>query len=253
MLREKLLTKQFYLDSLSLFMKNSYGIEDRVDVYYSILKNLNDDIALGIFKRFDIFATLSDPGVSYFTENNIDEDSTEDYFLDMIANIYGLQRTFMISYEDSDHILSGVTNVTEKITLTNKQLLCLIQVNIVKDNFDGTNTTLLNLYTDTNNSVKNRVSRLGIKYTWSDSRLLSNVYFTNYTSYIRDQDINNNIIKMYLAGLLTIESLGIVYNRRCISNVFNATFDTQKTSTTQFFIDESTNVSDPNMTFGIFS
>ena len=71
---------------------------------------------------------------------------------------------------------------------------------------------------------------LGIVYTWcntiggSTNPLECSIYFQNAKEYINNRP---NIIKMFYAGLLTIESLGVVYNKSCMTNIFAAQFDNQ--------------------------
>ena len=130
MLKERLLSKDFYLENLSMFMKDSYGIKERLYGYISILNNIND-IADGLVSRFDLYNLTSE--IDYFTRNNIDPDDMEDAILDMLADIFGIERTLEVTYPGD-----GGT-VTEIITLNNRDLYIYILVSISKLNYQGTN------------------------------------------------------------------------------------------------------------------
>lgn len=222
---EKLLTPEYYHSRMSLFMRNSYGMIDRCDTYVKILQNLNQ-VGVDLLNRFNVFLNED-----YFAINNINEDDIDDTTLDIIASIFCLNRKMKITYVDKDGILNNkIKNkkYTEEITLSNRDLLAYIQLTIVKNNFQGTNEELYNLYNNQDNNFL--VHNLGIIYTWCNSMEGSSnpleclVYFKNAKEYLQNRP---NIVKMFYAGLLTVESLGIVYNKSCITNIFAARFDNQ--------------------------
>lgn len=222
---DKLLTPEYYHSRMSLFMRNSYGMIDRCNTYVGILKNLYET-GSNLLNRFNVFLNED-----YFTINNVDENSTEDEMLDVIASIFCINRKIKIKYVDADGILNDKVvdkEYTEEIVLTNRDLLAYIQVIIIKNNFQGTNEELQYLYNGTKTHYL--VQNLGLIYTWCNSTMGSTqpleclIYFKNVNDYLTTRP---NIVKMFYAGLLTIESLGITYNKSCITNIFAGQFDNQ--------------------------
>ena len=220
---DRYLTHEYYHSRMSLFMRNSYGMIDRCDNYVDLLNNVHD-VGIDLTNRLNIFLNED-----YFTINNVDENSTKDTTLDIIASMFSLKRTFKLKYIDSDGILNEkIVNkeYNEEITLTNRDLLAYIQITIIKNNFQGTNEELLYLYNK--NTTHYLVQNLGLIYTWCNSMSGSSepltclIYFKNVNDYLINRP---NIVKMFYGGLLTIESLGITYKKSCITNVFAIQFD----------------------------
>lgn len=233
MLNNRLLDKSYYLNAMSKFLLNSYGTEERYDVYLKILKNL-DDVSESIFSRIDIYNVGGWDDSNYFTRNNVDENSTTDAWLDIIASIYNINRTMNITYLDSRQ--TPEVSVTETITLDNWELFMYIKVIISRLNYQGTAKEIIDLYGNgvpdgTNN---NDIKYLGIAYLWNfglGSAQLSCKVVLNNLSLI-DMFNNNtghqNICKLFLSDKLLIESLGITYNKELGSTLEFARFDSAK-------------------------
>ena len=231
MLDEKLLNKNYYLNAMSKFLLNSYGVSERYDVYLKILYNI-DTIAEDIFSRFDIYnvANWSEP--DYFIRNGIDKTSKSDTWLDIIASIYNINRIMQISYTDPT-TEPDPTDITETITLNNWELYIYIKVMVSKLNFNGTAKEIVDLYgTGEIGSSDLDIKYLGINYIWqnagSTSPLSCQVIFYN-TDLINDfknRTGNENICKLFLSGNLLIESLGITYDKFLSSKLEGALFDT---------------------------
>ena len=223
MLKERLLNKNFYLDHMSMFLKDSFGIIDREETYRANLINVNK-IADDIISRYDIYNLLFEE--DYFTRNNIDPTSTEDVWLDNIADIFGIQRTFNIKYKgvayggDSTHYGPAGSWVNETITLTNKQLYLYIKIMITKLNYQGTAGEIIDLYKNDPD-----IDDLKIYYSWGDASLNCDVYLCNTTEIYDNGNYNSSIVKMFLADLFLIESLGVVYNKQLTLAAFRAVFD----------------------------
>lgn len=242
MLKERLLSKDFYLENLSMFMKDSYGIKERLYGYISILNNIND-IADGLVSRFDLYNLTSE--IDYFTRNNIDPDGTEDAILDMLADIFGIERTLEVTYPGD-----GGT-VTEIITLNNRDLYIYILVSISKLNYQGTNKEIRDLYSS--DTIIGQVT--GIKYVWGSASLSCDVYFCGSEELEKWQDgYNSNLVKLFLSDKLLIESLGIQYSKHLGMFTFPIRFDTEYTGEYEYTFDpDYSHQNEPGFRYGVFT
>lgn len=241
LINPNLLEETFYLQSISMFLKNSYGMEDRCKMYVDILKNV-ESTSQALFNRLNIFYYNAADDTDYCDLNEIDPTGETDYFLDVLGSIFNIVRRFQITYFDPQ----TQTLSTENITLDNYEMMIYIQAIAAKYIFDGSYESLYYLYTGTrllyyhnysnnsdysaddlkiltNNATKFLpINQLNIKYkTNSLYPLQCNIYYTGDTGIY---NIHPNIKKLFLGGYLTIESLGIVYTRSIVSNLFRGKF-----------------------------
>lgn len=213
MMDKKIFNINYYFNSMSKFLLNSYGTEERFNMYLSILTNIRD-VSEDIFSRLDIYNIGDWTEKSYFKRNSINKTTTDDKWLDIIASIYNISRNMQITYFNPD----TSTTVTESITLNNWELFMYIKVMISKLNFGGTAKEIIDLYGFGNiSSNDEEITYLGINYIWknntSPQSLSCNVIFNNpaLISDFKNNGTNKNICKLFLADLLLIESLGITY------------------------------------------
>lgn len=242
LINSQLLDEKFYLQSMSLFLKNSYGMEDRCKMYVNILNNVVDT-SEELFNRLNIFYYDISTKKDYCDLNGINKSSTSDRYLDLIAGIFNINREFEIRYTNP-----GGSRIVKNIKLDNYELMLYIQAIATKFIFDGSyeqlhyfynGTSLLNYdlyygdsearYTNTdlciltNNTTKFLpITNLGIKYkTVPDAPLTCNIYYTGSPEIY---NTHKNIEKLFYGGYLTIESLGIVYNRLIALALFQGRF-----------------------------
>lgn len=235
------LNLQFYIHSLSLFLQSSFGIKDRVKIYLSILSNVND-LGKNILNRLNIYISDTD----YFTVNNIKQNSNQDVMLDIIGNIFNLNRTLLVTLQD------GTTTTR---TLTNLEFLNYIKIQTLKLVFDGSNTNLLQLYLGTScinynlyvqynmvstgsefkynldilknkdtYSSTNSIQNLGVYYLWTDSivaadgnnldSLEAKIFVNNQNSTDFPITTDSTIGQLFLNGQITIESIGVTYEKQ---------------------------------------
>lgn len=258
LINSQLLDEKFYLQSMSLFLKNSYGMEDRCKMYVNILNNVVDT-SEELFNRLNIFYYDISTKKDYCDLNGIDKSSTSDRYLDLIAGIFNINREFEIRYTNP-----GESSVNaETIELDNYELMLYIQAIATKFIFDGSyeqlhyfynGTSLLNYdlyygdsearYTDTdlciltNNTTKFLpITNLGIKYmTVPEAPLKCNIYYTGSPEIYNN---HTNIKKLFYGGYLTIESLGIVYNRLIALALFQGVFYEEDNPENIMFYDPS--------------
>lgn len=220
----ELQTADFYLKSMSLFLKGSFGMIDRMKMYLSVLQNVLETGDELILKHLDIWRTNEKGKPNYFDEDGPDTDGTTDFYLDLIASIYGLRREVFLVAD------GGVPAGYE--TLTNYELLLYIQATAMKNRFDGTNKSLRKAYTGSEiyqfsrytslspdekeildpNYKNSYLAGLDIVYC-TQTRLEATVvlqpkastepYHYGYTG--------GNVVRMFKSHLLTVESLGITY------------------------------------------
>lgn len=189
MLNEKLLSLDYYFNKLSMFMSNSYGVKEQFAIIHNILVSVDSTIDT-FFENFNI--------MSQDITNVIAPGSNESDVLDKIASIYGVARQFSVSYTD------GETQYTDvELNLNNFELLMLIRATIIQNNYSGTYEETIDFY--------KLIGLTGLITLLNAQDLAEcDVYLTP------SNIITENISKMFLAGLLTLKSLGIKYNHTYI-------------------------------------
>ncbi len=243
LLRAELQDKDFYRKSLSLFMKNTPGIVARCDMWTDILLNVVN-CGENLLELLDIFYYNSEDG-NYLTKFGYDYNSTDSNFLDEIAAIYGVSRQIVMPQLYVNHEAVTTTPAITQVTLTNEELLTLIQATIMKYNFNGTRLAIREIYQGTpvfmwqryqsdypqpiqdylNHVMKESfLTKLGIIYLdSSESRAECIIALT------ADKDsLSDNMLNLFANGLLTIESMGISYTYVDSALFRIATFDTAK-------------------------
>lgn len=127
MLKNKLLQSSYYENYLSLFLKNSFGILDRVNINIDILKNL-DKTADEIIKILDVYNILneSESTNDWFDNNHeFNEEITKEVYLDLeddekldlLASIFGISRNMKISYTATGEKID-IFEITDKSQIT---------------------------------------------------------------------------------------------------------------------------------------
>ncbi len=208
MIDTRLLLKTYYLDKMSMFLKNSYGMEDRQDIYFAVLTNVNQTSKRLIYS-FDIFKDDDE----YFSTLEYDPNSTDCAELDILASLYGVTRTKKIKY----------FNIEETITMTNKELKFYLQVIITKINYQGSYEELKNLY-----ESKSIIYKQSLDVNDDPIALNCDVLCLDPDLYGTASHLST-LGKLALSDELLIESLGIIYNKSIgqpvIGTFDNALFD----------------------------
>ncbi len=182
MLNEKLRSEQYYLDKLSLFLKNSYGIKEQVRLLWELLTDMATSID-------DVFNALR-------LEDDIDVDDT----LDVLAEIVGCRRDL-----DVEVIHEGLT-INKTIHLTNKELIRFIKTKIIQNNYSGSYIDFVDNY----NSISLEVITLDDANVSGLSQQILNA-----GADIDSDDasgISSNDKYMFLSGNYSIKSVGITYD-----------------------------------------
>lgn len=196
----KLKEFEYYKNKLPLYLQNSYGFQEHFRIWYDLLVQ-------GVVKNADILLNLllifEDDYLNYL--QSIDEEmGPEDYIsdiLDKLGSIFGVNRHFKLTYEEMGE------SYTEQLELDNNDFLILIKGQIIKNYCEGTREQISEYY-------KSVGLQMFIQ-TDESSDATANLYLTiglpgsNY-------NYSENVKKMFLAGMLTIESVGIKYQEAFI-------------------------------------
>lgn len=194
MIREDLLEFQYYIDRLSKFMQESYGIDEQIRTYHSLLTQIDT-----FYNKF-------------LNEVRIFDNAYPDYneVLNNLGKIFNCQRNFTIPVYGNINQPFVVTGY-EKVELNNDEYLIYIKTQIIKQNFDGRRSTLRQLYTTfDNNKLIPGILDLIFLYTTTDSGSFCEIRWNI-------ENPSSNLRKLFENGYLTIESMGIQY-RRSIEN-----------------------------------
>lgn len=206
----ELLKLQYYLDHVSMFMKDSFGMNERIKNYVNVLNNVNY-YSEEFYKKLDIF--------NYPIPSS---EKDEDKFLDYLGSIFGVERNLKITYVDNSGIFGEIGHIyTETLHLTDYDLWIYTMMTIIKNNFDGNTISLKNIYDPSNDSELSNgmkaIKQLGIRYTWNIPDSANTPLFVYIFLKGRDDrpfdTISDNLKKLFYAGKLTIESLGITSNK----------------------------------------
>lgn len=198
MIRQDLLEFQYYLNRLSIFMKESYGMQEQFEIFYQQLKQVNDNFDY-MFNQLDVFNT----------EGRELPDEWISELIDKIGLIFNCYRKFTIVLSDGSY---------EEIELDDYDFITYIKCQIVKQNFKGSREELANIYTTyedgqitSNGLIKDLIFVYVLYQTFTPTLLLNsiqcNIYWSNYSQF------SENLQKLFDGGYLTIESMGILYNR----------------------------------------
>ena len=201
MIREDLLEFQYYLDRLSKFMQESYGIDEQVRTFHSLLEQVNNYFD-EFFREINLFDIKNENGEIIYPAYNF---SGYAPLLDNIGAIFNCQRNFTIPhYNNALQVISY-----SEINLTDDEYLIYIKTQIIKQNFDGTRETLQKLYTTyMNNKIQKGILDLIFIYITDDDPdgAVCNIIWN-------EDNPTDNLKLLFENGYLTIESMGIRYRR----------------------------------------
>lgn len=202
MLDEKLLTKEYYMSKLSMFMQQSFGIEEQVENASKFISDLDTACdTIGLIHNLDHIEEL-------IKNDTIKKEEYVSEPLETLADIMNIKRNVNIKIPNDDETIT-----IETLKLNNLELFLYIKFSILKSNFNGTRKSLNELYNSALPTIDN-VSVLML--TDEHSPLTCNIWLNTNTEYIKYMD---NFIKLFLYSDLFIESLGIKYNKNTINDL----------------------------------
>lgn len=207
MLKEKLTEKKYYLDNMSMFLKESYGIEEQLNMFVEWLKSM-DNLADVSISCLDIW----NPNYKNDLKRKISND--EDFKpLDNLASLIGISRETKISYYDKEK----KEKVYEILHFSNDDLIDLIIINIIQNNYKGTTKELIDLY------QKKLKYNIYIVPSLKNLTAYNSAYCDVYLEVTRSDGttISENIQKMFKYSNLFLRSLGIEYNALLTTDISN--------------------------------
>lgn len=175
----------YYIRKIPLYLQNDENFISHFKIWYDFLITQvnNGDILL------DLFDIYSD---DYIEKIN----TYGEFFLDYLASLFNIRRSFSIRYIGMD----GKEHL-DAITLTNEELLLFVKARIIKNYSNGSYGQMREFYEKNN---------LTIFLKWTDSNpAIARVYLLDIPGI--ETSNTENIKKLFLAGLLNIESMGISY------------------------------------------
>lgn len=192
---EKLKSFDYYLNKIPQYLRSSVSFQEHFRIWYDLLvKGVtnNADILLNLLLIFD-------PKYLEYLQS-IDEemspDSTYCDILDKLGNIFGVTRHFKVTYKQQ-----GV-DITEQLTLDNTDFLILIKAQIIRNYCEGTRKQISDYYLSV--GLKMYIQSDDNSPATANMYLATGVQGSNYS-------YSENVRKMFLAGMLRIESVGIKY------------------------------------------
>ena len=176
------------------------------------------DLLFEMLNIFDLNCTENHPSgyesnqhfLSFINSIENSESGTKSDILDKIGNLFGLKRRFSLTVEGT----------TYELNLNNADFLTLIRCTIIKNYFDGSFEQISKYYKDAGLPV--------FVLTTGSAQCEMHLIDLEDSEYAQSADIQ----KMFLAGLLTVESVGIsyTYSIHAINNL--AIFDSEESSNT---------------------
>jgi len=197
MLNKKLKKFEYYKRKLPLYIQNSYGITQQ---FYTIFETLLalDKTEDEMLKAINIF---DENYINYINYVDGTYKPNKSDILEKLARLYGFDRVFNVSYIDS----TTSQTVIKQLSLSNAEMLMLLKAQIIQQNFDGSRETADAYYKSVNLPI----------YMMTDTSNVCtcNVYFNS-----GELEASQNILDLFLAGMLTIKSIGVKYTHT-VSNL----------------------------------
>lgn len=191
MLIDKLKNWEYYYKKLPLYMRNSYGIQDHFKIVFDfmIAMDANEE------EVCNLFDLLQKDYLNNVVSKYDDVNAYDFKFLDIIGSLYGVNRSLNVTYEDEN----TSKTVFKSLYLTNKELYLLIKARIVQNNYDGTYLQARDYYENIDLPL--------YMFTGTNPAECYLYLGTN------DNTLTDNIKDLFMANLLTLKSVGIIYHR----------------------------------------
>ena len=239
-LTKELKSFDYYVHKLPMFLQQSCGFIEHFRIWYDLLVGVSDGGYTGVVGAADtLFALLNIFDLTANDEGDIVDGNIEDYLnviamlpdskvdveghstacdtLDKIASLFGLTRSFEVTYLEDD------VEHKEVLSLNNAEFLILIKAQIIKNYCNGTYEQIKAYYESVG---------LYIFVTTASDSATSELYLVK-TSQQSEYTQSENVRKMFLSGLLTIQNMGIAY-RTAIIDLNNILLWKEQTGTIEY-------------------
>ena len=193
---ETLQSFEYYKRKLPLYLRQSGNFLEHFRIWYDLLTKTIVTNSESLINLLNIFA---DDYFDLLEEvEGVGKLDTESDILDKLGNLFGITRTNNITYIDENN-----NEQNEILTLTNEDFLIVIKARIIQNYCDGTRKTIQSFY-DTLGLDD------GLTIRMLNNPGGSNAYVMMYLVYTKEHAFSS-LDKLFLAGLLNIESMGITY------------------------------------------
>lgn len=180
----------YYVKKIPLYLQNDEKFLSHFKIWYEFLIGEEEKENDGLIGTGDTLLDL----FNIYDENYLDKiNKYGEDFLNKLANLFNIRRSFSVKYSD------GQKEHLDSITLNNEELLLFIKARIIRNYSDGSYGQMRRFYEKNN---------LLIFLKW-DSPAAARVYLLKIPG--SSEEYSENIQKLFLAGLLNIESMGIIY------------------------------------------
>lgn len=225
MIKKKLTEKEYYLSNMSMFMKESFGVTEQMEIFLDWLKSV-DNISEVLIECYDIWKE------EYKHDLRRKILSSADFKpLDNLASLMGIQRDTKITWY-TDALPSPIRH-EETLHFSNNDLIDLIKIHIIQNNYKGTTQELTELYKE---KLKYSIYFVP-SFENSSSTMYKSAYCDVYLEKTKTngEEISLNIQKMFKYSDLLLRSLGIEYNALFVDSISNILrLDFQYTDPDQF-------------------
>lgn len=209
-LNENLKDFNYYKQKVPMYLRASESFLSHFKIWYDMLVGYQDKgiVPVGdtILDLVNIFADDFLDKIKNLDGSGVDEHNrygTNSDFLDKLASLFSVTRKFSVKY-----LLNNV-ETKEELSLNNEELLILIKCQIIKNYSDGTYSQIKKFYEDCGLYM----------FILTDSEVATVDLILGIDENAGEGDAghySDNIKKMFLAGLLRVEHLGIKYRQAII-------------------------------------
>lgn len=191
---------RYYERKLPLYLRNDENFIEHFKIWYEVCMGKGDDVDIkdfcGVSPSADLILHLLNIYDKDFlsTIRSLKNYSGKTNLLDDLGQLFGLNRQFSFGYRET----ITDTNLTYvQVDLTDEEYLLLIKAQIIRNYCDGTYEQAKQYYSDAGLNIL---------------PLNSDTYDATVVAYLDDDDnLTDTIKKLFKAGLLTIEHMGITY------------------------------------------
>lgn len=189
-LPEELSTFEYYKQKLPLYLQNSTSFQEHFKIWYDIMMGDSSQNINGVVPSLEEMLAL-------FDIFSIDYKSNTSYdMLDKIGSIFGVTRKFKSGAYTFD--------------LHDDTFSKLIKARIVRNACEGTRQQIQALYEELFNDANEQGDRIYQVILQRDG--IANV--TIYLASLEPEDSASDLQRLFLAGELRVESMGISYSER---------------------------------------
>ena len=199
LLPKELRTFRYYERKLPLYLRNDENFIEHFKIWYELCMGKGIDVSItefcGIAPTSDLLLYLLDIYDKDFltTVQSLRNYNNQADIINSLGQLFGLNRQFSFDYKDkiSDNQLTHT-----QVNLTDEEYLLLIKAQIIRNYCDGTYEQVRQYYKDANLNILP----------------LNDTLNATVVAYLNEDDRSTDTMKkLFKAGLLTIEHMGITY------------------------------------------